>query len=116
MKEFLYLFRGGDARTANASAEVMQEHMGKWMKWMEDMGKQGKFVGGLPLNADGKTVKSRGIVTDGPFAEGKEMVGGYLVVKADNLNEATEMSKGCPIFDLDGTVEVREILSMEQGM
>ena len=116
MKEFLYLFRGGDARTMNASPETIQENMGKWMKWMGDLGKQGKMVGGLPLSGEGKTVKSRGVVTDGPYAEGKEIVGGYLVVKADNLHEATELSKGCPIFEFNGTVEVREIQSMEQGM
>jgi hypothetical protein len=113
MSEFLYLFRGGDARDANASPERMQEHMGKWMKWMEDLGKQGKFSGGLPLKPEGKTVQSQSVVTDGPYAEGKEMVGGYLIVKANDLNEATEMSKGCPIFEFDGTVEIREIQSME---
>ena len=112
MSEFLYLFRGGDARDASASPERMQEHMGKWMKWMEDLGKKGKFSGGLPLKPEGKTVKSNNAVTDG-HSEGKEIVGGYLIVKAKDLIEATEISKGCPIFEFDGTVEVREIQSME---
>ena len=116
MSEFLYLFRGGDARTLSASPEIMQQHMSKWMKWMEDLGKQGKMVGGLPLKNEGKTVQSKGIVTDGPFAEGKEIVGGYLIVKANDMHEATEISKGCPILDLDGSVEIREIQSMEEGM
>jgi len=113
MSEFLYLFRGGDVREAGASPDRMQEHMGKWMKWMEDLGRQGKLSGGLPLKNEGKTVQSRGVVTDGPFAEGKEIVGGYLIVKANDLNEAAEISKGCPIFEFNGTVEVREIQSME---
>jgi hypothetical protein len=113
MSEFLYLFRGGDAREAAGSPEKMQEHMGKWMKWMEDLSKQGKMKGGLPLKNEGKTVASRGVITDGPFAEGKEIVGGYLIVEAANMNEATEISKDCPIFEYDGTVEVREIQSME---
>jgi hypothetical protein len=113
MSEFLYLFRGGDAREAGGSPERMQEHMGKWMKWMEDLGKKGKLSGGLPLKNEGKIVRNNGVVTDGPYAEGKEIVGGYLIVKAADLSEATEISKGCPIFEFDGTVEVREIQSME---
>jgi hypothetical protein len=113
MSEFLYLFRGGDIREASNSPEHMQEHMGKWMKWMDDLNKKGQLGGGLPLKNTGTVVKSKGIVTDGPFAEGKEVVGGYLIVKADSLNEATEISKKCPIFEYDGTVEVREIQSME---
>ena len=113
MSEFLYLFRGGDAREAAGSPERIQEHMGKWMKWMEDLGKAGKMTGGLPLKSEGKTVNSRGVVTDGPFAEGKEIVGGYLTIKANDLKEAVEISKDCPIFEFDGTVEVREISSMD---
>ena len=113
MPEFLYLFRGGDTREANASPHRIQEHMGKWMKWMEELGKQGKFAGGLPLKPEGYTVKGTNIVTEGPYAEGKEMIGGYLIVKANDLAEATEISKGCPIFEFNGSVEVREIQSME---
>jgi hypothetical protein len=113
MSEFLYLFRGGDARQAAASPELMQEHMGKWMKWMEDLTKQGTMKGGQPLKNEGKTVKRGSVITDGPFAEGKEIVGGYLIVNAKDIHEATEISKGCPIFEYDGTVEVREIQSMD---
>jgi len=113
MSEFLYLFRGGDARNLESSPERLQEHMGKWMKWMEELGKAGKMTGGLPLKNEGKTVKNRGVVTDGPFAEGKEIVGGYMIINAKDINEATEISKDCPIFEFDGTVEVREIQSME---
>jgi hypothetical protein len=113
MSDFLYLFRGGDAREAAASPERMQEHMGRWMQWMEELGKAGKMKGGLPLKNEGKTVKNRGVVTDGPFAEGKEIVGGYLIVNAKDLDDATEISKDCPIFEYGGTVEVREIQSME---
>jgi len=113
MSEFLYLFRGGDARQAAGSPERMQEHMGKWMKWMEDLSKAGKMTGGLPLKGEGKTVNSRGVITDGPYAEGKEVVGGYMTIKAASMDEALQISKDCPIFEFDGTVEVREIQSMD---
>ena len=113
MKEYLYLFRGGDAREVGQSPEAMQAHMEKWMNWMKKLSEKGKLVAGQPLQSEGKVVqKSGGLVTDGPFAEGKEIVGGYLIVKAEGLDEATTLSKECPIFERDGTVEVREIAQM----
>jgi len=114
MAEFLYLFRGGDAERAAQSPEEMQAQMGRWMQWMERLGKEGKLSGGQPLGKEGKFVigKSQS-VTDGPYAEGKEVVGGYLIVKANDIHEATEISKGCPIFEhTDGSVEIRPILAM----
>jgi hypothetical protein len=49
------------------------------------------------------------VVNDGPFVEGKEIVGGYPVIKASDLPDAIEIAKNCPIFDCDGIVEVREV-------
>ncbi len=113
MKEYMYLFRGGDATRRQQSPDEMQEHMQKWGAWMESLGKSGNLVTGLPLDDDGKVVKKSGeVITDGPFTEGKEIVGGYLIVKANDLDHAAELSKACPIFEHDGLVEVREILPM----
>ncbi len=87
--------------------------MEKWTKWMADLNDQGRFGGAQPLVTGGKVVNGNGrVVTDGPFIEGKEMVAGYLICKADSLDEAVELSKGCPILDINGTVEVREINNM----
>jgi hypothetical protein len=112
MSEYLLLFRGGDAARIDEqkSPEQWQAHMQKWMKWMGELTEQGKFVGAQPLNEVGKVVTgTKKVVTDGPFAEGKEMVGGYLICKAGTLEEAVQLSKGCPILEHDGIVEVREI-------
>jgi hypothetical protein len=115
MKEYLFLFRGGDGRTLQQSPEKWQAHMEKWMKWMGEMGNQGKFVGAQPLDQSGKTVLgNKKVVSDGPFMEGKEMVGGYLICKASGYDEAVELSKGCPILEFeDGMVEVREIQELK---
>ena len=114
MKEYMYLFRGGDATRVQQSPEEMQAHMQKWGAWMQGLGQEGKLVAGLPLSSQGKVVEKAGdVVTNGPFAEGSEVVGGYLIVKADNEDQAVEISKGCPIFEHHGTVEVREIQSMD---
>jgi hypothetical protein len=82
---------------------------------MGDLGKQGKFVGAQPLNKTGKKViGNKKLVTDGPFMEGKEMVGGYLICKADSYDEAIEISKDCPILEFEtGIVEVREIQELK---
>jgi hypothetical protein len=116
MSEYLLLFRGGDAARINEqkSPEKWQAHMQKWMQWMGALTEQGKFVGAQPLNEVGKVVTgTKKVVTDGPFAEGKEMVGGYLICKAGTLDEAVQISKGCPILEHDGIVEVREIKEMK---
>jgi hypothetical protein len=115
MSEYLLLFRGGDGREMQKSPEKWQAHMQKWMQWMGSLSEQGKFVGAQPLKAEGKVVTgSSKVVTDGPFMEGKEMVGGYLICKVDSFDEAVEISKGCPILEFDdGKVEVREIQEMK---
>ncbi|MEO6230580.1 MAG: YciI family protein [Ferruginibacter sp.] len=111
MKEYLLLFRGGDHEALQKSPEKWQEHMQKWMLWMSGLQEQGKLVGAQPLGHEGKVLKGiQKTVSDGPFMEGKEMVGGYLACKAGNFDEAIEISKGCPILEFEnGTVEVREI-------
>lgn len=114
MTKYLYLFRGGDAHMAEMSPDEQQKHMQEWKDWMQGLAEKGQLIDGLPLHGAGKQVSKNGsLVTDGPFAEGAEVVGGYLMVKATNLDEATEMSKGCPILQAaDGHIEVREILDI----
>lgn len=114
MPKYMYLFRGGDAQQASLSPEAMQKHMEAWKVWLQDLASKKIYEDGLPLGQDGKQVRSKGeVVTDGPYAEGKEIVGGYLIVNAKNMDEAVKFTKGCPIFEHDGEVEVREILSMD---
>ena len=111
MKEYLFIFRGGDPNWSTGSPEQSQTHMQRWNGWMESIAKAGRLVGGKPLERTGKQVTGiRKTVSDGPFAEGKELVGGYLIIKADSYEEAVGIAKGCPILELEtGTVEVRAI-------
>jgi hypothetical protein len=64
------------------------------------------------LNASGKVVKPNNVIADGPYMEIKESIGGYSIVKAESLEEAVELAKGCPILTAGGNVEVREIDAM----
>ena len=112
MKEFIFLFRGGDSGRASEQKdqEAWRIHMMKWKSWMDDLGKKGHFISGQPLHGEGYVVKGKEKqVIDGPFVEGKEIVGGFVMVKASDLKEALELSKGCPIFEHDGIVEVRPV-------
>ncbi len=110
MKDFLYLFRGG---TTGSTKEARERSLQRWGAWIEQLSKAGKFKSGLPLETGGKLVSGRSkLVTDGPFPESKEIVGGYLIVSAKDLAEAVDLSKGCPIFEDGGAVEVRPIQEM----
>jgi hypothetical protein len=111
MSEFLYLYRGG---TQPNNPEAMQQTMTKWMGWLKDLGDKGNLKdAGHPLDGGGKVVRGKQKpVTDGPFAEAKDVVGGYSVVVAKDLSHAVDLSQGCPIFDNGGFVEIRPVMAM----
>lgn len=116
MKDFLLIFRNDEARSIdmNLSPEQIQALMKPWHDWMGNIAAQNKLVArGNRLEADGNVIKPGKVVTNGPYVELKETVGGYTIIKAENLEEATEIAKGCPILNAGGNVEVRAIMSME---
>lgn len=105
--QFLLLFRH-PKDGPDPSPEEMQQIFGKWMEWMKGMKTRGQFVGADRLEDTGKTLQGTSI-TDGPFAEAKEIVGGYVIVEADNLAQAAEIGRGCPGLAGGTIVEVRPI-------
>src|SRR6266576_224019 len=106
MDKFIYLFRGG-ARL-NASAEEYKDRMQLWFNWVQSLQQGGSYVVGDPLHKSGKVLSGANkIITDGPFTEAKEIIGGYIIVNANDINHAVEISQGCPIFDEGGSMEVR---------
>ena len=111
MSEFLYVYRGGNR--AGLSPEQIQQVMQKWVTWMQGLAEKGHLKDrGHPLEPGGKLVNGRSKnVTDGPYVE-KDLVGGYSLIEARDLAQATELSKGCPILERDGSVEVRPIMQM----
>jgi hypothetical protein len=112
MEKFMLIFQGGLPMT-DASAEQMQAEMGKWMAWIEKLNKQGKYVSGEPLLPGGKLVSGTNKkVTDGPYAEGKEIVGGFFIINAKDIDEAVEISKDCPDFAHGGSVQVRQVMKV----
>jgi hypothetical protein len=116
MSEFIYLYRSGEQehRQSMGSPEQVQKTMQKWMAWMKELGDKGHLKDpGQPLERTGKVVKGKQkTVTDGPYAETKDIVGGYTLVEAKDLGQAVELSYGCPIFETGGLVEVRPVQKM----
>lgn len=111
MSEFVYLYRGGDRSDSPQQAEQVMQ---KWVAWMKELGEKGHLKDrGQPLELSGKVVRGKpSVITDGPYAESKDLVGGYTLVVAKDLAHAAELSKGCPIFESGGCVEVRPVMEM----
>ncbi|GAB3907643.1 hypothetical protein GCM10028803_41750 [Larkinella knui] len=110
MDEFILIFRHEDA-SGRVSPEQMQTWMKQTMDWIGGIAAQNKYSGGngLPFQ-DARVVRPNNVVTNGPFGEIKETIGGYTIVKADSLDEAVEFAKGCPVLQGEGnSVEVRKI-------
>ena len=110
MAKFLFVYRNSielDKEMENASPEQMQEAMAQWGHWFQSVG-AAVVDGGDGLLRTGKIVKSN-TITDGPFIEAKELVGGYSILEAANYDEAVEHAKTCPITAHGGTVEIREL-------
>jgi hypothetical protein len=116
MSEFVYLFRiGAEAqREAMGTPERAQQRMQHWLAWMRELEAGGHIKNpGEPLDQAGKVVRGRAkTITDGPFIEVKDLVAGFIVVQARDLEQAVQLSTGCPILEGEGSVEVRPVMKL----
>jgi len=108
----MLLFRGPHW-DRGLSQQELQAAMDKVMAWFEGLNQRGKTKAAQPLGAQGRIISGTNgqLVVDGPFAESKEAVGGYLMLQADNLNEAVEIARSMPTLKYGISVEVRPILA-----
>jgi hypothetical protein len=115
MEEFLLVFRNEtESNEPPQSPEQLQHRMKYWQDWMGNIAAQNKLVSaGNRLTAEGKVVKQNNVVTNGPYVEMKEAIGGYIIVRAHSLDEAAELAKDCPILKIGGNVEVRTLVPMD---
>jgi hypothetical protein len=112
MKEFMMIFRSEINESFGPTPEQMQGNIQDWMDWMGGIAAQGKLASGNRLSFEGKTLKPNNVIADGPYAEVKEIIGGYVIVKAANIDEAMKLAEGCPIFSHGGNVEVRSVVAV----
>lgn len=113
MKEFLLVFRRNPDVDMQMSPEQMQSISKPWQDWMGSIAARNRLSSpGNRLATDGRVVSPDKVVTNGPYVEMKETIGGYTIIRAASLDEAAELAKDCPILSTGGTVEVRPIMEM----
>lgn len=118
MKEFALIFRVEQNPTANVSPAEMQVRMTRWMDWMGGIAARDRLVNsGNRLGIKGsKWVGPDKLVSDGPYTEVKEFINGYIIVKAESVDEAVEIAKECPvILGAGGKVEVRPLVTPDNN-
>lgn len=110
--EYMLFFRGPDW-DAGLDVDQTQRTLDSVMAWCEAVQRQGKVKGGLALAREGRLVsaKKESLVLDGPFAESKEAIGGYLLVQVADLEEAVAIAQSCPTLEHGISIEVRPALS-----
>lgn len=111
MNEFSLIFRNQQNPDAQFSPEQMQGILKQWRDWIGGIAAQDKLANpGNRLAFEGAVLNSPTLITDGPYAETKEIISGFIIVKTDTLADAVELAKGCPVFAAGGSVEVRAII------
>ena len=108
--QYLLLFRNTDF-DRQCPPDVAGEVMERWNAWVERLRADGTMAGGHPLRPEGRVVsKSKGRpISDGPFAEAKEAIGGYILLNVSDMDEAMAVARQCPALDHGMTVEVRPV-------
>lgn len=115
MAEFVLLYRNTAEQHRNAmgSPQKAQQSMTLWRAWLKNLADQGHLkTAGEPLERTGKVV-GKATVTDGPYAETKDVIGGFSIVVARDVEEAARLAAGCPVLETGGTVEVRPVMHMD---
>ena len=117
MSEFVLLYRSSQEvhREAMGSPEKAQQSMVKWRAWMKEMTDKGQLKSvGQPLERSGSVVAGKKrTVTDGPYAESKDVIGGFSIIEARDLEQAAQIASGCPMLDGGGCVEVRPVMKLD---
>jgi hypothetical protein len=106
----MLIFRGGAVSRDDVSPSVLQAHVEKWYRWSDELARQGRHNVGTALDNTGKAVRGHErIVTDGPYAESKDLVTGAMIIEAASIDDAVEVARRCPTYEFGGSVEVRPV-------
>jgi len=114
--QYMFLAKGAACDNAGLSPQQMQAHMQETYAWIDGLTKQGVMTAAQPLTPEGKVIsgKNGSVISDGIAAESKEAVGGFFIVNAATMAEAVSIARTCPMFNHGGTLEVRQIASLDR--
>lgn len=110
----MLLFRQPSLDLSELSPDELDKIVRKWKEWLASIGQE-KVENGARLTNEGKVLKPGGVISDGPFVEIRERLGSFIVVTAENLDEATTLAHGCPALDRGGSVEIRPVMETGNG-
>lgn len=110
MAKYMFIYRDPQAAAAHApSPAEIQAALAQWGAWIGKFRESGNVVdGGDGLKPDGRLLRPGGVISDGPFAEAKEILGGYSVISADSYDHAVKIARECPCLLHGGSIEIRE--------
>ncbi len=116
MKQFIMLLHGpASYELTGMSPEEIQERMGQWFAWTDKLKERGAMLGGEALHASAKLISGPNkVVSDRSASDLKEVVGGFYHVQANSIEEVLEMAEDFPDFDINGAVEIREVVNFEE--
>jgi len=114
MKKFILLLHDTLEKEKGYSPDEMQKLVQEHMNWVQKLSTDGTFLGGDGLMPDGKVITGKdALVKDGPYIESKEIIGGYYLLQANSIEEATVIAKECPCHHWGGVTEIRPIMDYE---
>jgi len=114
MEKFLLIIRQDLEQIRNSPQEDFYAAIREMTLWVEELGQSGNYLGGDPLLTTGRYVSRQHILSDGPFIEAKEAISGYIIIEAENLDQAASIAQNCPkVIRDEMVIEVRPILKMK---
>lgn len=112
LKEFMLLFRYEPGNEEPTQEQLNEMHQ-QWGNFIGNIAQQGKLVSTHQLGFDGRKIASDFSISEGFHISDNQLVGGNLILKAETIDEATELAKKCPVLFMGGTVEVRDTIPMD---
>lgn len=109
MTKYIAILREPDGRMEEHSQEAIKAHQLNWKNWLEKWSLEGRLSGGSGLTLEGRIIHNPQSVEKAIYKNGMEIIGGFLLLNAENIDDAVAMMKTCPVYEFGGYAEIREL-------